>query len=88
MRVLLIATVAAVLLAGPALAATGDTLLVVDARGTGGLGGPADAIGPRISADGRYVAFESDSPRLHPDARERLGDVFVTDTRTGAGRSW
>ena len=38
---------------------------------------------PAISADGRYVAFDSDATNLVPDDRNRMSDVFVHDRRTG-----
>lgn len=34
---------------------------------------------PSISADGRYVAFESESPRIVPGDTNRKSDVFVYD---------
>jgi Tol biopolymer transport system component len=36
-----------------------------------------------ISADGRYVAFESDSTNLVPDDLNGFSDVFVKDRQTG-----
>lgn len=34
---------------------------------------------PAISADGRFVAFDSTSPNLHPDDSDTATDVFVQD---------
>ena len=39
---------------------------------------------PSISADGRYVAFESDSPNLVANDVNAATDVFVHDRQTGA----
>jgi Tol biopolymer transport system component len=38
---------------------------------------------PFISADGRYVAFESDASNLVADDTNNFNDVFVHDTQTG-----
>jgi Tol biopolymer transport system component len=43
----------------------------------------AGSFDPSISADGRYVAFLSDSSDLIPDDGNDLGDVFVRDLLTG-----
>ncbi|HZD04489.1 MAG TPA: hypothetical protein VE173_06215, partial [Longimicrobiales bacterium] len=47
---------------------------------------PADgsSFDPAISADGRYVAFESDATNLVPGDTNAFSDVFVKDTQTGA----
>jgi Tol biopolymer transport system component len=60
---------------------TGTTTRV-SVSGTGGpANGPSEA--PTISANGRYVAFDSDASNLVPgDTNWR--DVFVRDRRTGA----
>ena len=39
---------------------------------------------PSISADGRYVAFQSDADNLVPGDNNISGDVFVHDRNTGA----
>lgn len=44
--------------------------------GTPANGGTHD---PSISADGRFVAFEARASNLHPQDRDRSGDVFVRD---------
>ena len=53
-----------------------------DAGETTGSAGPAptDSDDPSISADGRYVAFESYADNLSRRRRQRLHDVFVRDT--------
>ncbi|MFF3910150.1 TolB family protein [Streptomyces sp. NPDC001848] len=42
-----------------------------------------DSMFPSISADGRYVAFESDATNLVPGDTNNRSDVFVKDVRTG-----
>lgn len=42
--------------------------------------------GPAISADGRYVAFHSDSANLVPRDRNRVADIFVRDRKKGTTR--
>lgn len=39
---------------------------------------------PSISADGRYVAFTTDSDSLRPDDANGASDVYVKDRQTGA----
>jgi len=39
---------------------------------------------PAISADGRYVAFESDATNLVPNDTNGMGDIFVHDRQSGA----
>ena len=52
----------------------------------GSAGNQADAGGnpPAISADGRYVAFESPSSNLVPGDTNGYSDIFVHDRQTGA----
>ena len=57
-----------------------ETILV--SRHTNGTKGNAGSIQPRISADGRFVAFRSDASNLHPDdTANTIDDVFVRDVR-------
>ncbi len=42
-----------------------------------------DSYAPAISADGRYVAFDSEAADLVPRDNNRVPDVFVRDRRTG-----
>lgn len=44
-----------------------------------GLGSDAPSFGPAISADGRYVAFQSFTTILVPGDKNALGDVLVRD---------
>jgi WD40-like Beta Propeller Repeat len=43
----------------------------------------ADAIGPSISADGRYVAFSSEADNLVKGDTNGVADIFVHDRKTG-----
>jgi Tol biopolymer transport system component len=55
------------------------TTLVSRAGGADGDKGDDYAVSPAISADGRFVAFESDATNLHPDDGDSNYDVFVRD---------
>ena len=50
---------------------------------TGGAEGNGDSTNPVISADGRYVAFESSASNLVPGDTNGAGDIFVHDRLTG-----
>jgi Tol biopolymer transport system component len=85
MRALLVASVVA---GSAAFAAPDDTVLVSRATGLDGAKAAIGALGSgstgaSISADGRYVAFESDATNLVPRDRSGDFDVFVRDLRTG-----
>jgi Tol biopolymer transport system component len=61
---------------------TGRTTLVsVDGHGRQANGTSANA---SISADGRFIAFESDASNLVPGDSNQAVDVFVHDRKTGA----
>lgn len=60
---------------------TGRTTLV--SRTPSGGPGRFGSSTPTISADGRFVAFHSESPDLVPGDATELVDVFVRDRRTG-----
>ena len=49
-----------------------------------GVEGNSDSSRPAISADGRHVAFYSDSSNLVPGDTNLVRDIFVHDTMTGA----
>jgi Calx-beta domain/WD40-like Beta Propeller Repeat len=57
------------------------TLISVNLASTGG--GNGDSQNPAISADGRYVAFESRANNLVAIDSNTFTDVFVHDTQTG-----
>ncbi|HXQ74816.1 MAG TPA: Calx-beta domain-containing protein [Pyrinomonadaceae bacterium] len=57
------------------------TLVSVNLSGTGG--GNGDSQNPAISADGRYVAFESRAGNLVANDSNNSLDVFVRDMQTG-----
>ena len=44
---------------------------------SGGVQGNGDSFDPAISADGRFVAFESDATNLVPGDTNGAADVFV-----------
>ncbi len=50
---------------------------------TGGLRGDSDSFRPSISADGRFVAFESNSTNLVGGDSNGVTDVFVRDRQLG-----
>ena len=60
---------------------TGETFRVSVA--SDGTEGNNDSVEPSISADGRYVAFESKASNLVPGDTRDKRDVFVHDTATG-----
>lgn len=60
---------------------TGAVELISRASGLNGAGGDADSRRPSISADGRYVAFESDATNLSGHDDDGVTDVFVRDRR-------
>lgn len=60
----------------------GTTALAsVNAGNTGG--GNSHSIGPSISADGRFVAFESEATNLAAGDTNYVSDVFVRDMQAG-----
>jgi Tol biopolymer transport system component len=58
------------------------TVYVSRATGEMGSAGNADSIGPSVSADGRYVAFESLAANLSTEDTDLINDVFVRDLQT------
>ncbi|MBI4201042.1 MAG: PD40 domain-containing protein, partial [Chloroflexi bacterium] len=82
----LAAVVALLLAAVPAIAQPGTTTRVsVDSFGNQGNNNsgayPQEAT--RISADGRYIAFQSYATNLVPGDTNRKQDIFVHDRQTG-----
>jgi Tol biopolymer transport system component len=62
---------------------TNRTLLASRGQGKHGAPGSGDSSSPSISADGRYVAFESYASNLGPADDSTIPDVFVRDMRSG-----
>jgi Tol biopolymer transport system component len=62
---------------------TNRTLLVSRGQGKHGAAGSGDSSSPSISADGRYVAFESYASNLGPADNSTTPDIFVRDMRSG-----
>ena len=61
---------------------TGVTQLVSRATGSGPKGN-GNSRYPTVSADGRFVAFTSESTNLSPDDTTTRGDTYVRDLQTG-----
>ncbi len=62
---------------------TNRTILVSRASGKRGAAGDGDSSSPSISANGRYIAFQSEASNLGPDDNGEDPDVFVRDMRSG-----
>jgi Tol biopolymer transport system component len=62
---------------------TSITTSLGSASDSGGRKPTSFSFRPWISADGRYVAFDSDSPNLVPGDTNRVRDVFVFDRSNG-----
>lgn len=62
---------------------TNRTILVSRASGKRGAAGDGDSSNPSISANGRYIAFESYAGNLGPATDGAHPDVFVRDMRSG-----
>jgi Tol biopolymer transport system component len=62
---------------------TNRTTLVSRAKGKRGAVANGDSSNPSISADGRYVAFESYASNLGPADNSTQPDIFVRDMRSG-----
>jgi Tol biopolymer transport system component len=58
------------------------TTLVSRAGGATGAKADAASASPTISADGRFVEFDSGASNLHPDDNNKTADVFVRDLQT------
>lgn len=57
------------------------TTLVSAASGSAATFGDGDSLEPSISADGRFVAFQSQATNLDPADTDATDDVFVRDVR-------
>ncbi|MHC5113177.1 MAG: M43 family zinc metalloprotease [Planctomycetota bacterium] len=56
--------------------------IVLVSANASGAQAAGDSKAPRISPDGRYVAFQSTATNLHPDAIDGSFDIFVHDLQT------
>jgi Tol biopolymer transport system component len=81
---LLLVPLAAALVGAPRGGA-GTTSITTSLSSTSGSAGPRSSFSfrPWISGDGRYVAFDSDSPNLAPGDTNRVRDVFIYDRDNG-----
>ena len=61
---------------------SGTTALASRVSGAAGAAGDADAEDPSISADGRFVAFQSNSDNLSGEDDDAYVDIFVRDLQT------
>jgi len=61
---------------------TNQTVLASRATGASGAKGNGSSEPASISADGRFVAFQSPATNLHPDDTDATVDVFVRDLQT------
>jgi hypothetical protein len=66
--------------------ALGVTSLVSRADGPGGAGANSDSSEPSISADGRWVAFQSAATNLAPGVSGAADHVYVRDLLNGSTR--
>ncbi|SCF21217.1 WD40-like Beta Propeller Repeat [Micromonospora echinospora] len=84
MRIWLTMTVTAVVVvaAAPPATANGATTTRVSVSTTGDQSNDRSD-DPAISADGRYVTFDSDATNLVPDDTNGVSDIFVRDRITG-----
>lgn len=64
---------------------SGSTILISPSCSGNG-GGNGDSIDGQVSADGRYVVFQSDASDLVPGDTNGVTDIFLRDTYTGVTR--
>jgi Tol biopolymer transport system component len=64
----------------------GVTILVSRADGAAGAGANGASRQPSISANGRFVAFQSEASNLAPGASGQVGHVYVRDLQAGTTR--
>ena len=63
-----------------------DTTVLVSPSCSGSGGGNGDSIAGQVSADSRYVVFQSDASDLVPGDTNGVTDIFLRDTYTGVTR--
>ena len=76
------AIAAAIILAASAATALAQTTERVSVASNGGQA-DSSSVNPAVSADGRFVAFESDASNLVGGDTNGLNDIFVHDRQTG-----
>jgi Tol biopolymer transport system component len=82
--VLRLAGIACALLLVAALPAASAThALALVTRAADGSQANGTSVNPRLSGDGRFLAFDSDASNLVPDDTNQARDVFLRDLRTG-----
>jgi len=59
------------------------SITLVSVRTDGAGGGDDNSVGPSVSADGRFVAFQSAAGNLTPNDTNGLSDVFLRDVVAG-----
>jgi hypothetical protein len=81
-----LALIASFLVLSPAAESAMDETELISIQPTeaGGLGADGVSFDPALSADGRYVAFESNAANLSSEDNDAFRDVFLRDTQTGA----
>ena len=62
---------------------TNNTTTLVSVNLTGSGGGNGHSVSPVMSADGRYVAFESEAANLVANDTNGVSDVFLRDLQSG-----
>jgi Tol biopolymer transport system component len=75
--------ITATLLSASLIAVGANPAAAADHGGPPAVVSVADGSGQSISADGRYVVFESNASNLVPGDTNEVSDVFVRDRRTG-----
>ena len=80
-----LALLASLLVLSPAAEAAKDEteLISVQPPAAGGAGADGVSFDPVLSADGRYVAFESNADNLSSEDNDAFRDAFLRDTLTG-----
>ena len=62
---------------------SGTTTYVSRATGQAGTAGDGSSVRPSISADGRFVAFQSNADNLSGDDDDAVANIFVRDIQSG-----
>ncbi len=65
---------------------TANTTILISSSCNGGGGGNGNSVLGQVSANGRYVVFQSDASDLVPGDTNGVSDIFLRDTYTGITR--